>query len=111
MPKLNTQIILEALRLYREANHGGPLDNERIRRLVDEQIDILRTPVTKEGLLREGGAWLAEVREHILWNSFNGSDVTWGSDDEVRFTRPLSVHDLEYLAAKIAAKALTEFKG
>jgi hypothetical protein len=62
--------------------------------------------ITKEQLLHKGGSWLGAIRSWIQWNAINGSQVTWGSDEPLRFTKALTVKDLEELAAEIAANAL-----
>ncbi len=103
---VDRKILLEALRLYREANHGGPLDNERMRRKIDEQIQILKEPITAQMLRERGGDWLSELREHVQWNT----DSTLNSNiEEVTFLRPMSMRDMEALGASVAAAALKEF--
>jgi hypothetical protein len=62
--------------------------------------------ITKEQLLRKGGSWLGAIRSWIQWNAINGSQVTWGSDEPLRFTKSLTVKDFEELAAEIAANVI-----
>lgn len=50
----------------------------------------------------EAGAHLRAVRSWIQWNCINGSQVTWGSNEPLRFSRELTVKDMEVLAQKIA---------
>lgn len=58
---------------------------------------------------RRGGSWLGEARKWMQWNCLNGSDVRWGSDEALRTTHgPLTVKDVEELAADIAWKAVQE---
>ena len=47
---------------------------------------------------------LGIVRNWIQWNAFNGSTVTWGTDQILMFKRPLTVMDLEKLAVEIEEK-------
>jgi hypothetical protein len=44
---------------------------------------------------------LGIMREWIQWHALNGSSVTWGSNEVLRFTRPLTVKDFEDLALLI----------
>lgn len=50
----------------------------------------------------EAGKHLRVVRSWIQWKCINGSDVTWGSDDSLRFTRNPTVTEMEMLAQNIA---------
>lgn len=106
---LNKQVVLEALRLYREANHGGPLDNERRRRVVDQQIELLKEPITAQGIKAQGGAWKTELEEQLSWNMTPGIEVVPG--EKLQFLRPISMKDMEDIAASVAAAALKEFVG
>lgn len=49
----------------------------------------------------KSGTHLALVRSFIQQHAINGSDVTWGSHDVLRFTG-ITVSDLEHLAQRIA---------
>lgn len=53
---------------------------------------------------------LGIVRRWIQRNALNGSDVTWGSNDALRFNRSLTVKDLEELALDIAEGSPEEDK-
>ena len=48
-------------------------------------------------ILKIDGSW-------IQWNAENGSTVTWGADQILKFNRPLTVMDLEKLAVEIEEK-------
>lgn len=52
-------------------------------------------------LLRRGGEWLGAARSWLQWNKRNGSDVTWGSLDEIK--PPMTAADVDALAAEVAA--------
>lgn len=54
----------------------------------------------KEWRAVESGPHLGLVRNFIQWHAINGSDVTWGSNDLVRFSS-VTVDDLEQLAQRI----------
>ena len=47
---------------------------------------------------------LGIVRNWIQWNAKNGSTVTWGTDQILKFNRPLTVMDLEEFAVEIEEK-------
>jgi hypothetical protein len=57
-------------------------------------------------LKRRGGKWLGEAREWIQMRCLNGSDVTWGSQDQLQ--PPLTVEKMEDFAAHVAAAAINE---
>jgi hypothetical protein len=59
-------------------------------------------------LKRQGGRWLGEARGWLQWNTRNGDRVTWGSDDVIQ--PPLTVRDIEDLAAHVAAAAIEEYQ-
>lgn len=75
---------------------------------LTEQIELLTTVPHYSALWQEGGPWLAEVREWIKERAINGSDVAWGTQEQLRFPS-LSVKDLEELAARIATATLLGF--
>lgn len=56
-----------------------------------------------------GGEWLGVARSWIQWNFVNGSDVTWGSDDQLLSSKTLTVSEIEALAARIALATLEEY--
>ena len=47
---------------------------------------------------------LGIVRNWIQCNAENGATVTWGTDQILKFNRPLTVMDLEKLAVEIEEK-------
>ena len=51
------------------------------------------------------------VRKWIQWNAENGSTVTWGSNDVLRFNKDLKVKDLENLALEIEQKIKSHNSG
>ena len=64
-------------------------------------------PITSAELIRRGGAYLAAARGYIQTRFRNGSDVTWGSDDLLEGA-PITVRDIEELAAIVAAAAIND---
>lgn len=52
-------------------------------------------------LLKRGGRFLGAARSWIQWHKHNGSDVTWGSRDEL--SPPMTVREVEDLAAEVAS--------
>lgn len=48
---------------------------------------------------------LGIMRKWLQRNALNGSDVTWGSEDVVRFNRELTVQDFEALATEFINKS------
>lgn len=78
---------------------------------LQKQSDILLSRTNEFELLQKhGGDWLATARGFIQSNFVNGSDVTWGSFDQLRPRGGLNVYDIESLAAQVAATAINEFK-
>lgn len=66
-------------------------------------------PITAYALARKGGVWLGAARSWIQTRFMNGDSVTWGSHDvlQPRFG-PITVADIEEVAALAAAGALNE---
>ena len=60
----------------------------------------------KEKLMREGGIHLGTARSFLQWHVRGGDTVTWGSQE----TLPITVAQIEEMAAEIAAIVLTEKK-
>lgn len=56
---------------------------------------------TAQVVLQQGGEWLGAVRSWAQWNKTNGSDVTWGSDQELRPS--MTIGQLEDAAAHAVA--------
>jgi hypothetical protein len=48
-------------------------------------------------LMKEGGSWLTGARSWIQFHCHNGSDVTWGSGEELK--PPFRVRQIEEIAA------------
>ena len=60
-------------------------------------------------LSQKGGQWLAEARGWMQTRFLNGSNVTWGSNDELLPRGgPITVADIEEVAAMAVAAALNE---
>lgn len=55
-------------------------------------------------LMHDGGPWLAEAREYLLWKVPNGDNLIWSSSDKVNIT----VRQIEELACQVAAAAINE---
>ena len=45
---------------------------------------------------------LGKMREWVQRNAINGSTVTWGGDEVLRFSRSLTVKDFEELAMELS---------
>jgi hypothetical protein len=58
-------------------------------------------------LARKGGAWLGAARSWMQTRFKNGESVTWGSNDRLEGA-PVTVKDIEEVAACAAAEALNE---
>jgi hypothetical protein len=58
-------------------------------------------------LARKGGAWLGAARSWMQRRFRNGESVTWGSNDLLTGA-PVTVADIEEVAAEAAAAALNE---
>jgi hypothetical protein len=59
-------------------------------------------------LLKQGGEWLGAARRWLQWNTHNGDRVTWGSEEVLH--PPLTVRQVEELAAHVAAATLNEYR-
>lgn len=65
--------------------------------------------ITDTDLMHTGGQWLGRVRGWIQVRFRNGETVTWGSQDRLlNAGGQLTVYELEWLAARIAADAINE---
>ena len=53
-----------------------------------------------------GGPWLGAARSWVQWNCKNGSDVTWGSNEEL--VPPLTIRQVEELAARVTDADIPE---
>ncbi len=62
-------------------------------------------PVTSFDLLKKGGAWLGAARAWVQWSFRNGSDVTWGSNDQLG---TVSVKQIEEVAGQAVAAYINE---
>lgn len=72
-----------------------------------DEVALLReTPIAAE-LERKGGKWLGKARSWLQWHKLNGSEVTWGSNDELR--TPFTVSEIERLASEVAEAAIAEW--
>lgn len=81
----------------------------RVRRLEEERKGLVAPAEAPLVLLNKtGGQWLGAVREWMKQKAINGSDVTWGSNEHLRFSSPPTVWDMEYLAACIASATLRD---
>jgi len=49
----------------------------------------------------EGGAWIAAVRNWLLWNRHGADRLTWGSNEPI--SHPITVKELEEAAAAAVA--------
>jgi hypothetical protein len=61
-------------------------------------------------LMKKGGKWLSEARRFIQWNCLNGEKVIWGSQDLLNFKTGITVRQFEELAARIANKAINQYR-
>lgn len=74
-------------------------------------IDLKNLKVTPQDpcLNYGGGEWLGWVRDYIKCKCVNGEDVTWGSEDHLKFRNQMTVREFEHIAATIASKAVNQF--
>lgn len=78
---------------------------------ITEMVQKVRKSIFRpHEILTMGGEWLGAARSWIQWSCINGSDVTWGSDDRLMFSKQLTVKDIEEFAARIAVATLEEYK-
>lgn len=70
-------------------------------------MSTIDTQVWPHDLRRKGGAWVAAARGWIQTRFRNGDSVTWGSTDLLQGA-PVTVADIEQVAAEAAAAALNE---
>ena len=61
-------------------------------------------------LARQGGAWIGAARRWIQSRFMNGDSVIWGSHDLLKGA-PVTVADIEEVAAEAAAAAINEYVG
>lgn len=66
--------------------------------------------ITAEEMSKVGGPWLERVRGFMQVRFMNGDSVAWGSRDVLMENGPLTVCDLENLAAQIAADAINHWE-
>ena len=57
---------------------------------------------------RYSGKHLGIVRSWIQWNALNGSDVTWGSNEVLRFSRTITPAVMEALAQDICDGVISD---
>lgn len=48
------------------------------------------------------GAHIGAIHNWIQWNTFNGDRVSWGSEEELKLKRNLTVRELESIAQMVA---------
>lgn len=78
---------------------------------ITEMVQKVRKSIFRpHEILNMGGEWLGAARNWIQHNALNGSDVTWGSDERLRFSKQFTVKDIEEFAARIAVATLEEYK-
>ncbi len=91
--------------------YNDPIRNNRVRAVGEWAAmvfggRVIHPPVHSLELSRKGGEWLGAARRWMQSRFANGSDVTWGSNDLLR--GDVTVHDIEDLAATVAAATLRE---
>jgi hypothetical protein len=59
----------------------------------------------------KGGKHIGKVRSWIQWNAINGSEVTWGSQEPLRFSKQITPAMLERLAQDIRDASMDEIRG
>jgi len=73
-----------------------------------DTVEVARqTQVWSHELSRRGGAFLGAARQWMQTRFKNGEHVTWGSNDLLAGA-PVTVADIEDLAARVAAAAINE---
>ncbi len=83
------------------AEQSARLAMGRVGEAWRQADDVPARRMQPADLLRRGGPWLGAAREWLQWNKRNGSDVTWGSTDEIK--PPMTARDVDSLAAHVAA--------
>ena len=113
-------LLLKALEAYKEsinkeisqateAHPPGSLYWE-LNRIEEAKKQLERGSIHFMELMQKGGRWLGVARDWMKCTFRNGETVTWGSQEYLE-GRPLTVSDVEYLAAKIAAAAMNDYRG
>jgi len=110
MRTMDKLMVLDAMAALLNTQPDNEECDYHVRRIEDERNHIRDYVATPNVLFSTGGQWLGTLREWIKQKALNGEEVTWGSEQHVRLP-PLTVADLEYFAAKIAAAAINEYKG
>jgi hypothetical protein len=115
--RIETGVIIRALEAQIEALKAVPHTDPQFSnalwkqyRLAD-QIEALKWRPTIEQVSGWGGEWLGVIRHWMQSNARNGSDVTWGSHDQLFVTTMLTPFALEQLAARIAQAAINDHMG
>ena len=109
MNRLNQRLVVAALEAYKD--RMGKEDQPFKAKAVQDQIELLIKPVIPTNLLHnEGGDWIGAARNWMQSKARNGSDVIWGSHQQLH-TGPITVSMIEDLAARVAAAAINEFRG
>lgn len=111
MNRLDTKLIIK---LLEEHKQNIPKDNgwEKISiNRIDEQIELLKRPEYGLTMSSQGGSHFGCIREWIKCKASNGENVTWGSQDLLQLSGPMTVKVLEDLACRIAAATLNDFEG
>ena len=82
--------------------HNANLCDANLRDAKNIERNNLQTSEYTKG----GGPWLGAARSWVQWNCKNGSDVTWGSNEEL--VPPLTIRQVEELAARVTDAAIPE---
>lgn len=112
---LDKHLLRKALACYAEslkAPEIDGLDRHFLTKRIEAQLAWLDRQEYAHQLERTGGAHLGEIRNFIQCKFINGSDVTWGSQEELRSSswRATPWH-FEQMASRIAAATLNDLKG
>lgn len=112
--RLNRNVVLKALKLAKRTLEDSKIKSDSWdAHLIGEQISFLEGeyPNAFQMITRLGGNWLGELREWIKCKAINGCDVTWGSEEPLKFRGPITVAEVERIAARAASSGAAEALG
>lgn len=112
--RLNRTVVLRALKTAHAAELAKNTGNSSWEaHNIQEQITFLEGEFPNaSGMLQVvGGEWLGNIREWMKCKAINGCDVTWGSETPLILRSPLTVAELERIAAKAASSCAAESLG
>jgi len=89
--------------IKKHIENGEPKEaTEAINAMLEGDRISKDRPLSLQEFRKSGGPWLGAARSWIQWHCINGSDVTWGSNEELRMSKQLTVQVVEEIAAEAA---------